>query len=491
MAISKTPVPAAVDRAAALRGTAWNFGALAGSKVVTLAATAILARLLVPADFGIVALGLVVLTYLDAVRDLGVGAAVVQREGDDERTLATALTLSVISGAAVTALIVLAAPVFSSAFRAPGLTGVLRLLATSVFVTSLGAVPEARLRNRLAFRARVVPEAGRAVAKGAVAIALAASGAGVWSLAWGQLAGSAVGSTLYWRAGRMRLRFAFDRAIARELWRYGAGIMALGVLSVVARDIDYVIVGRQLGDESLGYYSVGFRLPDLAVMSVCYAFSQTLFPVFSRLRSAGAELPRAFLAGMQSLTLATLPLGIGIAVVAPDAVEVLFGPRWASAAPVVRLLALYAVARTVGFVAGDLCKATDRTRVLVGLALIEVPIAVVALNWSTRWGIEGVAGMQLAIAGSVLAVEFVLAARISGVRAPAILGALGPAVAGAAGTGALAAAARLWLEEAPAPVRLGTAVAAGTLGFVAAVLAVARPALREMLAVLRRPDVAT
>lgn len=481
-----------------LRGASWNYAAFGASKLAVLASTLVLARLLVPEEFGLIALGLLVLSYLDALGDLGMASWVIYSRNDDdpdERVAAVAFTCSMASSLLLAGLVVLVAPVVARFFGEPELIPVLRVLAVALPLASLSRVHEARLQRDLDFRRRMGPELSRAVTKGTVAIVLALLGAGVWSLVWGQLAGASAAVIGYWRVTGWRPRLGlFDRRLARRLLSYGGGIVLVGLLGAVLKDVDYLIVGRMLGADALGFYTLAFRVPELAVLSTCYALSQAVFPVFSSLQADRAALRRGFLRAVGILVLLTMPIGCGIAVVAPDLVHVLYGERWLPAIPVVRVLALYTVVASLAWVAGDVYKATGRVWLLSAIGAVRLPIELTVLIVAARWGIVGVAVGHLLVSVATVVVEMTIAWRAIGTSGRRILSALWPASTATAGMVATAIVTQLVLAGVAPFLRLVVTALVGAAAYGAIVFVLHRDAVAELrgrLIAARRPSTPT
>ena len=174
------------------RQAAWNYLVFGLSKSSTLIMTVVAARLLVPADFGLFALALLVVNLFDYMKDLGVSAPLVQRPGNWDRLAPTGLTLSVVFGVVFGAALAVAAPLGAAVLHEPRLTSLIQVLAIGLTISALGVIPAARLRRDLDFRKRIWPEFLGALVKAALTISLAATGTGVWSLVYGQLAGTIV-----------------------------------------------------------------------------------------------------------------------------------------------------------------------------------------------------------------------------------------------------------------------------------------------------------
>lgn len=394
------------------RGTIWNGLAYSASKLALFPATVILARLLTPESFGLLALALLVLTYFDTLRDFGISAGLIQRSGEDGLADSVAFWLCLMTGAAATLAVILLAPLLAAFFDEPALTLVIRVLAITLLVDGAASVFEAILRKRLEFRRRVGPELGRALAKSTTSIAMALVGAGVWSLVAGQIVGSLIGAALYARVTSWVPELRYDKRVARSLLRYGKQIFVLALLAVIVKDIDYMIIGKRLAAEALGYYSLAFRFPEMIILGICYVFSQTAFPVFAKVKDDREQLLESARLTLHSLMAVTLPLGVGIALVAPELVKLFYSEKWLPAVEPMRWLALYATVSSVGFVAGDVYKATARVGILNLVVLVKFLVTVPVLWLAAGYGIHQVALAQLGIVTVTVWVELMVARRV-------------------------------------------------------------------------------
>lgn len=474
------PAPPDRLRRSAATGVAWQGLSFLGGKVVVLAATAVLARLLTPEDFGLVAFALVLISIADVVGDFGVAQALIYLPETRRRTDAALATALVFSGALVT-LAVLGAPLLADFFGREEVTDLLRVLSLALLLGATASVPEALLRKRLQFRRTVGANLAKAVVTGAVSIGLALQGAGPWALVWGQLAGLLVLNVVLWSLvdHRPDLRlWRLSWSEASPLVRYGLSVASAMLLSKLVFDVDYIVVGRALGADALGYYTLAFRLPELGILSVFFVVSAVAFPVYRQAAGDRARLQRGYLSAVRLQSAYGAAAGAGLAVLAPAVVLVVFGPQWRPSIVPLTALAVYAALRSLGAGANDVYKALGRPGLAVWMSLLRLALLVPALIVSTRWGIEGVAWAQAAVAGLFVVLMQGLAARVLGVSPLALLRAMGPALVLAVGVVVGAGAVRL-LVEGPPWLTLLLGLPAGAAGGLVA-LRVAAPAfLRE------------
>lgn len=469
---------------AAARGFLWTLLSFGSNKAVVFATTLVLARLLTPADFGLVAGGLAVLAFLEVALDLGVGSTLIyeQQTGVTDR-VRTAFTVNLVVAVALTALAVAAAPAVAGLLRTPGAVDLYRTLTLSLLFRGVGQVQTALLRRDLAFRRRTIVDIARAAVRAGVSVPLALSGFGAWALVWGVLAGEATSSMLAWRLTRFRPALTLDRDALRPLLGFGLTMLATRLISELSSNSDYLIVGRRLGPAELGYYSVAWRLPELLIESVLWVFSSVAFPVYAKARTHG---PRAFrnamLRSLRLVALFSFPVGVGLAIIARDAVLVLFSSRWLPSAPVMAMIALTLAIVSVGYASGDLFPALGRPGLLLKLdASLAVPI-VTAIWFAAPHGIVVVAAVHLAAVLVYTPVRLTIANRVVGVGMRASLAALWPGLCLSLGVTAGALPLRQLLT--PGPVALAAAVTGGVIGALVALLVGAPRAVDDVRALL-------
>lgn len=469
----------------AIRTFLWAAVSFGGSRLLVFISTVALARLLTPDDFGVVAAGLALIAFFDIALDLGLGAAVVyEQESGVSARVQTAFTLNLLAAAVLTATGVLAAPAVAGFFHVPEQAALFAALFASLLFRGAGQVQDAILRRDLAFRARTGVDLVRGVVRGVVSIGLASAGAGAWALVAGLLAGEFVGTFATWVLTRFRPTFTLDRRAARSLLRYGSAVVALKVTGVLIANTDYLVVGHRLGGRQLGFYSVAYRLPELLLTSVYVVFSSVAFPLYASVRSTDpAAFKAVMLRALGVVTLFGLPVGTGLAVVAQDAVLVIFGQTWAPATAPLALLALALGVSAVGFASGDIFAAAGRPGVLLRIAIPFTVVAVIGFVLAARHGLVAVAAVHLLFNLTYAAVRLVVADRLVGSTLRESLRALRPGLLVALVVATVGLPVQAALD--PGLLRLLLTVAAGTLGGLAVLRLGAPAALAELRSLAR------
>lgn len=441
-----------------VRGMVWAYGSYMGERVVVVVLMVVLARLLTPEDFGLVALALVFITLLETIADLGLGEAlVISGSADLGQRASTAFTLSLAFGATLAGITALAGGPAAAYFDEPSLRTILPVLGLLFVIRSAASTHYAIAQRRLDFRSRTAAELSDVVVRGATSVALAAAGHGVWSLVGGYLAGEVARAVVLWVLVDFSPKLHVDREHAKGMLRYGGALSALSVLAAVIHEVDNLFVGRVLGTAAVGLYSIAFDLPELAIVNFSVVAGRVLFPAFAAVDPDAVG--RAFLRALHYTLVVAIPLAVVLAICARSLVEVAFGDRWLPAVPAMRMLILYAVAVTVGIPAGTVYKATGRVGLLLALAVPRSALVVLTMALFVDDGITAVAASQAGVAGTFALIGTVLATRILAVRPVEMLHAIwAPLVAGSA------AAAAIWAAEALIASPLVSLVAAGLAG---------------------------
>jgi lipopolysaccharide exporter len=472
---------------AAVGGAAWQGLSYVLGKGLTLVTTIVLARVLTPDDFGLAALALVFITYAEVITDLGVAQAVIYLPRS-RRTADAALAVSTLWGLALFAGAWLTAPIVADFFGRPEVTPMFRAFGASLLVGGLGGVPDALLRKELAFRKRLVAIVGRVVVKGGVSISLAVAGAGPWALVWGYVAGEATWLVAVWALAGYRpgsTLWRLRRETIAPLVAYGLPAAGSAVVMALVFNVDYLIVGQRLGAEALGFYTIAYRIPELLILQALWVVSTVAFPLFSLVRDDPGRLERSYLLGTSVQAVYGAATGLGLAMVAPMLVPVVFGEQWSASIVPLEAIAVYAVFGSMAKSALDLYKGVGRPGLAVTLSLVRLILVVPALLYATRHGIAGVAWAQVATSFLMLLVYQTIANRIVGVSPGRFLRALVPAAALGVGVVLFAGAVRVWMPGSDL-LRLVAAVAAGAAGGLALMWLADRDFVRRLRILLRR-----
>lgn len=452
------------------RSLLWATVAVVASRAIGFVTLLVLTRLLAPDAFGTVAAITTFLALIQLGSDLGMQATVIyeQEHGISER-VHVAFTLNLLLASGVTLIAVLLAPWVAAFFRVEGATDLFRLASLNLLLFGIGNIHDGLLLREMRFDRRVRPQLALGVVQAAVAIGLAAAGLGAAAMVIGSLAGTAAWAATLWAMTAFRPRLVWQPAIARSMIGYGGAAAGLEVIAVISSRADVLVVGRMLGDQALGLYTVAFRLPEILLANVAWTLSSVAFPALSRLRQReSGEISGAVGRMVGLLALYALPVAVAMALLATPLVAALFPAVWADSAPVLTAVALSVGINTVLFPLGDAGKAAGKQGTLLLLNVFHVPLMIGLMAFAAPWGITGVAWAAVASALLFLAMFLVWARWSVGLELGTIGREMRPALAATAGTviglGILRGA---WPHGDPWPVLITGAVvalASATLG---------------------------
>lgn len=415
---------------AASRGFLWANVGVATRYLSALVLAAVLARVLDTADYAAMVTLMVVTYYFDNALDMGLGAALVyEQETGITHRVQVAFTATTGITVVLASVAFLGAPVLTDFFNLPGYENVFRCLAIVVVLSGCAAIPWSLFVRSMDFRNRAIVEVVRDTTRFGLTIGLTLAGFGAWGVLIGLVGGYLTWATLTWWFMRFRPDFSWDRGVAKELFSYAwrmAGSRFLGVLSLNG---DYVVVGNRRPDQYPQYYQA-FRLPEFVMGAQLNAMSAVLFPMYSRIRSEGRMLMReALYKALRLVALFSLPVGIGLALVARDAIGLMYGLDGETAAVAARTMEILSITGCVaglGFATGDLLFAIGRPGVMVRINAVMVPVMLTAMWFVAPEGIVWVATVHLVVATVFTFIRQVVVNRIVDAEVGRVVGALLP-----------------------------------------------------------------
>jgi len=481
------PVLAGLKRAT-VSATAWTAGSTVSQQLIQLAFSAVLGRLLLPREYGLVAMIVVFTGFASLFVDSGFGAALVQRKEITAAHLSTAFWANLGAGVAVSAVVAGISPLVARFYGQPQLKVLMAVAGIDFVVVALKITQLALLERRMLYRRLAVIDNVSLALAGAAAISCAVAGLGVWSLIVFTFVSDGVDSFLLWVLSDWRPSFSFDRGALRDLWSYGGNMLASTTLNYWFRNLDNLLIGRFVGAAALGLYSRAYNLALLQLRNVSFAAGRPLFPALSRLQDEPARFRHAYLRAISIIALVTFPIATGFLVAARPLVVTLFGARWAGVAPLVQILGVAAVVQSIGTSSGLIYQARGRTDSLLRWQMAWSGTAAIAFGIGIHWGAKGVA---VAVSAQSVALMYPIIAvpgRMIGMRFRDVVGAVGGVVVAAVLCGAAAWAAGRGLRSHAPELQLLAQVAAGGvvyIGFVHVARIAPYRELREIVAMRR------
>jgi teichuronic acid exporter len=342
-----------------ISGMLWNMSGAVVQAALQLAIVSVLARLLVPQDFGLVGAAVVVIEFCQIFTQIGVGPAIVQRSDLREEHVRAGFTLSLLIGVGFGGLLYLAAPGLARFFRMESLSAVIRVLALGYPLAGPTVVAEALLLRRMQFPKLVAVEiVSYALSYGAVGITLAALGWGIWALVAAYLFQVGLKVVGFLLVGSLQVGFSLDRRALGHLLTYGAGFSLARIANCAALRADQLVVGRWLGAEALGIYGRAYCFVGMPANLFGTVVDRVIFPAMAVVQNDRKKLAEAYARAVGLVAMTTIPLSAVLFALAPEIVHILLGPHWDSVVMPFRILVTVLVFRTSYKMSDSLARAT-------------------------------------------------------------------------------------------------------------------------------------
>lgn len=380
-------------------------------RLIGLVSTMILARLLAPDDFGIVAAASIVVSLVDVLLDLGVNIALIHKKDADREDFDTAWTIRLTQAGLGAAIIAAAAPFAADYFRDPPIAGVMQVMALTVLAGGLENIGTVAFQKNMEFGRDFRFLFVRRIVSFLVTIGLAWTLRSYWALVLGALAGRLFGVALSYHMSEYRPRLCWSRL--RAMWSISQWALLFNLGNFADTRVDKLTVGRLDSSSALGAYSLADEIAALPSTELLAPLGRVLFPAYVEARSDAQRLKRAYLLALALQAMIALPAGVGLALVAPEAVAVLLGAKWLAAVPLIEILAIANLSTALTSSAGYLMMALGKLRINALVAWLKAPTFLALAWWFVAPGeVAMVAWMRMAVAALGLTLFATLVLRV-------------------------------------------------------------------------------
>lgn len=362
-----------------------------GAKIlVQVVGMVVLARLVSPFEYGLMAMATIVTNFAMIFRDMGSSAAIIQRERLDENVKNATFWFNFLMGTCVALIIVAGAPIIAIAFKSPRLTHVLILLAPAFPISSSAAVHQALLERVSNFKSVAIVEVVSLLLGLLLAILLALWGAGVYSLVAQTLVTMTLSSTLLWGLSKWRPKGirSFHWKDLKSILGFSSNLVVFGLINYFSRNADGMIIGRNFPASVLGVYSLAYRIMLFPLQSLTFVATRALYPVLARQQNNINEMRRAYLGVLMVVIGLVAPMMAGIVMVREDFIHLYLGAGWGLAANLLIWLAPTGFIQSILSTSGTVFMATGATRTLMFLGALGAILQVGAFLIGVRGGIE-------------------------------------------------------------------------------------------------------
>jgi O-antigen/teichoic acid export membrane protein len=378
-------------RGHSVRGGLAVLGVQSAQFALNLISTAILARLLAPGDFGLIAMATAVSNLLALILDLGLGSATVQRGDLTQSQVSALFWINAALGLVFAAILAGVAPMVAHFYGRPELVSVTMVLALGFVFAGLSIQPNALLRRQMRFGSLARIDVVSLILGIAAAIATAVWGAGYWALVYFQLVQSASATVGSWLACGWRPESPTSRAQVRPLLSFGVGITAFNILAYLSRTLDNIIIGRSAGSAALGLYLKSYTMLLLPVDRIRGPVSAVVVPALSLLQADHSHFRSYFLKAITCVVTIGMPVVVFLFVFANEAVLLVLGPQWQESVTLFQVLAPAAFVETFNTVGSWACAPFGKSGRLVRWQIFATSVMAISFLIGVRWGALGVA----------------------------------------------------------------------------------------------------
>jgi O-antigen/teichoic acid export membrane protein len=374
------------------QGVRWVASSQITVQLGRLSLAIVLARILVPADFGVVSLVMIFIAFVDiALGDVGTAAAIVQRQNLTDREISSLFWFNVGVGVVSTGVAQIAAPLMDHVLDHPDVVIAFRVVALTFTVAGFRMAHLAILRRDLRYRALATADIASFVANAAVAIGLALAGAGFWSIIVGSLVSNVVMTIFVWSLSGFRPSFSYEWAHLRSVAAFSLNLSLFRVVNFFSAQGDRFLVGAYAGADSLGFYSQANRLVRYPLDTAAVVYRRVVVPAMSKDQDDNLRLRKAFLTATGVSAVTVMPFTILAAILAEPLILALPGEQWLPAVPLIRLIAMVGLLNTIAGQSGVIFQVKGRTDLLLYWGIAAASVNMTGYIIGLQWGVEGVA----------------------------------------------------------------------------------------------------
>lgn len=370
-----------------LSGMFWRFAERSGAQGIQFVVSIILARLLTPADYGLIGLITVFTSIALVFATSSFGQALVQKHNADNKDFSSVFFFSLVFSIILYGVLFAAAPVIAGFYDEPKLTAIVRVLSLSVIIGAVNSVQQAYVQKTMQFKRFFWATLGGTVVSAFVGVGMAFKGCGVWALVGQNLSNQLIGIIVLWFTVKWRPDFVFSVKRMKKMFSYGWKLLCSSLLDTVYNNIYSLIIGKFYTASDLGYYNRGKQFPMLIIQNINSAIDSVLFPVLSEMQTDTKRLKSTVRRSMTTSTFIIFPMMAGLAAVAKPLTLLLLTEKWLPAVPFIRFCCFTYAFWPVHTANLQAIKALGRSDVFLKLEIAKKIVGVATLIITLPFGL--------------------------------------------------------------------------------------------------------
>ena len=381
---------------AATHGLFWSFIEHIGHQGVQFLIAVILARLLLPEQFGLIAMLTIFMAVAQSLVNSGFGSALIQKQDANHLDECSIFFFTILVGFLVTGILFLSAPWIAAFYQVSHLTTLARVLSLNLIINAFGIVHITLLTKRIDFKTQMKIGIIATALSGSIGVTMAYQGYGVWSLVAQSIGGNLFRATLLWFFLPWRPTWIFSWVALRSMFSFGSKLLFSGLLDTIYNNLYLVVIGKMFSATDLGYYTRAQQTQQLPVDSLYSTVGRVTFPIFSSMQDDKARLKRGTRKALTTLVTVNFPLMIGLAVVAKPLVLVLLTDKWLPCVPYLQLLCMAGLLYPLHAINLNVLIAQGRSDLFFRLEIYKKAMITAAICLTWRWGILALIYGQIA-----------------------------------------------------------------------------------------------
>jgi teichuronic acid exporter len=370
-----------------LYGLFWRFMERGGTQGIQFIVSIILARLLLPKDFGIIGLITVYIQVANVFIQSGFGTALIQKKEVDDEDYSSVFYLSLMISVVLYFILFFTAPLISRFYSEPMLIQILRILSFTLILGVVNSIQNAVISREMKFKKSFVVSLGGVFVSALVGVIMAYRGYGIWSLVYSQISGQVTSTIILWFTVRFRPKLLFSFKKIKELFKFGSNLLISGLLDSVFNNLFPLIIGKLFGSTMLGYYNRGQSFPSLLVNNIDGTIVGVMFPALATFQNDRVQVKKLVRRMLVTSSFFVIPVMVGLAVVARPVVILLLTDKWLPCVPFLQFSCVTYALWPIFTANLQAINAVGRSDIFLKLEIIKKVLLVVVISISAHYGI--------------------------------------------------------------------------------------------------------
>ena len=375
----------------------WRFAERVGAQGVKLIVEIVLARILLPEEYGLIALVTVFITVLNVFVDSGLGNALIQKKDADDLDFSSVFWFNVIWCFLLYGLLFVSAPLIGSFYRKPAIVPILRVLGIQVIISGVKNVEQAYVSKTMQFKKFFFATLGGTIGAAIIGVYMATHGFGVWALVAQHLFNTFVDTVILWITVRWKPKFQFSLKRFKRLFSFGWKLLISSLIDTMYNEIRQLVIGRYYSSSDLAFYNRGRQFPHLFVTNVNSAIDSVLLPTLSREQDNKTRVKSMTRRSIQVSTFLMAPLMMGLAFTGETFVRLILTDKWLPAVPFMRVFCITFMFYPIHTANLNAIKAVGRSDLFLKLEIAKKVVGVIALLTTMKISVEAMAYSLLAV----------------------------------------------------------------------------------------------